>query len=56
MIPDREHQGKPQTNPIFTIVNPAAAEITACRLRQFLDDTKRAWTMAVGATQHTGGH
>ena len=39
MIPDRENQGNPHTNPIFTIVNPSAAEITACRLRRFLDDT-----------------
>ncbi len=39
MISDRENQGNPHTKPIFTIVNPSAAEITACRLRQFLDDT-----------------
>ena len=39
MIPDRENQDNPHTNPIFTIVNPASAEITACRVREFLDDT-----------------
>ena len=39
MIPDRENQGKSSTNPIFVTANPAPADITACRLRQFLDDT-----------------
>lgn len=39
MIANRENQRKSIPAAVFTIVNPAAAEITACRLRQFLNDT-----------------
>ena len=39
MVANRENQRKSIPAAVFTIVNPAAAEITACRLRQFLNDT-----------------
>ena len=38
MTVDRLNQRNSVRTPVFTIVNPAAAEITACRLRQFLDE------------------